>query len=776
MAGGWASLGLLDELVEVVENDFNWMLPTAVQDECIPLILGGGDVLASSETGSGKTAAFALPILQLCHEDKSSVRSRRRPRKQEGLASTEVDELAYEMSVVDRSKLVSIDPPGRFVQCRAMREWSGCRCAAGVQRNESSTKKFYYECEIMDDGIVRVGWATEDASLDLGTDSGGYGYGGTGMKAHNDKFNSYAFEGSGEKASFGKGDVIGCMLNFESGSISFSKNGRVVGKAFDIHEPQANRSGQNFPTLYPAISLKNAECMVNFGREKDPEFRHPPPESGFLPIGTLTKETGGAANPRANVDLQTDVPMKQGPLAIVIEPTRDLAQQTYSTFVQLSKRLPEPDVGTALLVGGLNPKSTLDMLKQGDADILVGTPPIIASYIKRKKINTRRCSILLLDEADHLLKKDTMEAVIAIFTRLPRAACQSLSAFDRLQVCFFSATLHSRAVKELTGKICHRPLWVDLRGKNDSIIPTTVHHSIVFAQPKSFDSFMTNRLVSKSDAIHCGGNLDCSVDWAKLSPEEAQSEKIKLLKPHILIDLLERFKMDSVLVFCRTNLDCDLLEQFLRSVGDGDMICRDKFSCRVLAGMRTMQERQASLKAFKEGEIRILVATDLAARGIDICELPFVVNMTLPEEPATYVHRIGRAGRAGKIGLAVSIVGTEREYVWWCQKGLKPPQKDTAANGKWHSETDLLKRIDSLLRKSKVNVTKLSFPQMNVPADMAVLINGKCYGDFDGESSVQPELKDHLDELRTTVNELSVTEFALQNEYWKLKNHFSRLS
>ena len=87
MAGGWASLGLLDELVAVVENDFNWMLPTAVQDECIPLILGGGDVLASSETGSGKTAAFALPILQLCHEDKSSVRSRRRPRQQEGLAA-----------------------------------------------------------------------------------------------------------------------------------------------------------------------------------------------------------------------------------------------------------------------------------------------------------------------------------------------------------------------------------------------------------------------------------------------------------------------------------------------------------------------------------------------------------------------------------------------------------------------------------------------------------------------------------------------------------------
>jgi hypothetical protein len=70
MAGGWESLGLLPELLETIEDDFRWTLPTAIQDEAIPLILGGNDVMASAETGSGKTAAFALPILQLCAETK----------------------------------------------------------------------------------------------------------------------------------------------------------------------------------------------------------------------------------------------------------------------------------------------------------------------------------------------------------------------------------------------------------------------------------------------------------------------------------------------------------------------------------------------------------------------------------------------------------------------------------------------------------------------------------------------------------------------------------
>lgn len=233
--------------------------------------------------------------------------------------------------------------------------------------------------------------------------------------------------------------------------------------------------------------------------------------------------------------------------------------------------------------------------------------------------------------------------------------------------------------------------------------------------------------------------------------------------------------MDSVLIFCRTNLDCDNLEHFLKNVSKDSMIDRDKFSCRVLAGMRSMQERQANLKAFKDGEVRILIATDVAARGIDIRELPFVVNMMLPDEAETYVHRIGRVGRAERIGLAISIVATAKEYVWWCQKGNKPPCSDTSlfskgGNCKWYDEKKLLKQIELLLKTNKVNVTKLTVPDMNIPADMRALIKGKGYGDYAGGDSIDPELSAHLNELSGIVNELSVTEFALQSEYWKLKD------
>jgi len=90
-----------------------------------------------------------------------------------------------------------------------------------------------------------------------------------------------------------------------------------------------------------------------------------------------------------------------------------------------------------------------------------------------------------------------------------------------------------------------------------------------------------------------------------------------------------------------------------------------------------MEERQKNLRDFKEGEIRILICTDVASRGIDIRELPFVINMTLPDKAETYIHRVGRVGRAERMGLAISLVSTVEERVWWCRQGKKPPCSDT---------------------------------------------------------------------------------------------------
>lgn len=91
----------------------------------------------------------------------------------------------------------------------------------------------------------------------------------------------------------------------------------------------------------------------------------------------------------------------------------------------------------------------------------------------------------------------------------------------------------------------------------------------------------------------------------------------------------------------------------------------NKYSCVVLAGMRGMEERRRNLKAFHEGDVRFLICTDVAARGLDVRGLPYVINVTLPDRSENYIHRIGRVGRLDRLGLAISLVATRKERVWY---------------------------------------------------------------------------------------------------------------
>jgi len=138
------------------------------------------------------------------------------------------------------------------------------------------------------------------------------------------------------------------------------------------------------------------------------------------------------------------------------------------------------------------------------------------------------------------------------------------------------------------------------------------------------------------------------------------------------VKMADLFNMAQALVFCRTNVDCNNLEDYLNRLGG----CRgyggkmetgkeNPYSCVVLAGMRNQDERRSNLESFKEGDFRFLVCTDVAARGIDIAGLPFVIQTTLPDDIENYIHRIGRCGRAERMGLAISIIATEKEKVWY---------------------------------------------------------------------------------------------------------------
>jgi ATP-dependent RNA helicase DDX1 len=751
MAGGWASLGLLDELVRAVEDDFRWSLPTAIQDEAIPLILGGGDVLASAETGSGKTAAFALPIVQLCAEVKDllDVNRNKRPRL---LQETQQQ---WGMSNLDRDPMIAIKPDSDdlVVQSRDPNKWAGCRCKLGVS-SKSSLQIMSFQCKVLDEGLLRVGWATADANLQLGTDKNGWGYGSTGFKVWKGDYVPYP----DESLAFGKGDVLGCHLQYIDGKavISYSKNGELLADAFTVHIKED-------VTLFPTVCLKNAQCSLSFASHTMPC----PLSAGQEALADLRDFN---SNPRdACVTLDSS---NAGPLAIIIEPTRDLADQTYQVVADLCNRLQSPRLNASLLVGGVSPGETLERLKGNQVDILVGTPMIMASFVKKGTIQFTRGRFLILDEADELaINDESVKCVKSIYARL-LVANQKTSRFDRLQVCFFSATLESKQVRDLADTFCHQPTWIKLRN-NDSILPKTVQHLFVEVAPTAWQPSMKPL---QTDCVHRGGKMGEPLSFDGLDDSATASEKVKQIKMRAVVSIIDLFEMEQVLVFCRTNLDCDLLEKYLRGLSPTEgkgMV--EKYGSAVLAGMRTMEERKRGLQDFKAGRVRILIATDVAARGIDILELPYVINMTLPDSQTVYVHRCGRVGRSRRTGLSISLVSSVKERVWYCQPGKRPPCVDMrdfkdGGNCIWYDEPSLLGSIKHLLQENKVCPLQAAYPMESLPEDIQRIVDGKGYGESYEQGDDYNGMEDKVSCLRNQVNDVETTESALQLNYWHLRH------
>ena len=121
-------------------------------------------------------------------------------------------------------------------------------------------------------------------------------------------------------------------------------------------------------------------------------------------------------------------------------------------------------------------------------------------------------------------------------------------------------------------------------------------------------------------------------------------------KSKLLISILHKTQGQSVLVFSRTKHNADRIVRVLGKAGIGS---------QAIHGNKSQNARQSALENFKSGKIRVMIATDIAARGIDINELPLVINYDLPDVPETYVHRIGRTGRAGNSGTALSFCSQE---------------------------------------------------------------------------------------------------------------------
>ena len=167
---------------------------------------------------------------------------------------------------------------------------------------------------------------------------------------------------------------------------------------------------------------------------------------------------------------------------------------------------------------------------------------------------------------------------------------------------------------------------------------------------------------------HLANSLLHHPEKVEVAPVSSAAETIfqevyhvdKKNKKHLLIHLLKEKRINSVIVFTRTKHGADKLAKALY---------QSSIKAEAIHGDKTQNARQRALGNFKSGATKVLVATDIAARGIDIDDLPYVINFDLPEVAETYVHRIGRTGRAGAKGIALSFCDTEeKDYLKGIQK------------------------------------------------------------------------------------------------------------
>ena len=279
---------------------------------------------------------------------------------------------------------------------------------------------------------------------------------------------------------------------------------------------------------------------------------------------------------------------RQGVRALIIAPTRELAEQIHQAIATLGR---QTGLHSVTVYGGVNINRQVQDLKRG-ADIVVACPGRLLDHIGRGTVDLSRLEVLVIDEADQMLDMGFLPDIRRILGRLPR----------QRQSLLFSATM-PEAIGALAREILTDPLSVRVGATTPA---RTVSHALFPV------------------ATH--------------------------LKTPLLLQLLQRTDTASVLVFTRTKHRAKRL---------GEQLERAGFRSASLQGNLSQNRRQAALDGFRDGTFQILVATDIAARGIDVAQISHVINYDVPSTPEAYIHRIGRTGRAARSGDAFTLVTAE---------------------------------------------------------------------------------------------------------------------
>ncbi|WP_083099060.1 DEAD/DEAH box helicase [Pseudophaeobacter leonis] len=282
------------------------------------------------------------------------------------------------------------------------------------------------------------------------------------------------------------------------------------------------------------------------------------------------------------------------PRSLVLCPTRELAAQVAENFDTYTKHL---KLTKALLIGGVSFKEQDQLIDKG-VDVLIATPGRLLDHFERGKLLLTGVQIMVVDEADRMLDMGFIPDIERIF---------SLTPFTR-QTLFFSATM-TPEIERITNTFLSAPERIEVA-----------------------------RQASASETI------EQNVVLFKASRKDREaSEKRTALRA--LIDL-EGDKLTNAIIFCNRKTDVDIVAKSLKKYG---------YDAAPIHGDLDQSQRTRTLDGFRGGDLRILVASDVAARGLDVPSVSHVFNFDVPGHPEDYVHRIGRTGRAGREGKAITI-------------------------------------------------------------------------------------------------------------------------
>jgi superfamily II DNA/RNA helicase len=277
------------------------------------------------------------------------------------------------------------------------------------------------------------------------------------------------------------------------------------------------------------------------------------------------------------------------PRALVIAPTRELADQVASSFEKYAKGT---KLSWALLIGGVSFGDQEKKLDRG-VDVLIATPGRLLDHFERGKLLMTGVQFLVVDEADRMLDMGFIPDIERIFKMTP----------PKKQTLFFSATMPPE-ITRLTKQFLKDPVRIEV------------------AKPATTNANITQLLV-------------------KVPSSDPKAKRLALRA------LIEKAQIETGIVFCNRKTEVDIVAKSLRVHG---------FDAAAIHGDLDQSQRMKTLADFRSGALKILVASDVAARGLDIPAVSHVFNYDVPHHADDYVHRIGRTGRAGRTGITYMLV------------------------------------------------------------------------------------------------------------------------